>query len=103
MTILVTGAAGFIGSNFVLNWFNHSDEKVVALDKLTYSGNLKNLDSVISNQNFIFTKSDIAHQEKVREILRAHQPRAILNFAAESHVDRSIHEPAEFIKTRFHN
>lgn len=99
MTILVTGAAGFIGSNFVLNWFNHNDEKVVALDKLTYSGNLKNLDSVISNQNFIFIKSDIAHQEKVREILRAHQPRAILNFAAESHVDRSIHEPAEFIKT----
>lgn len=99
MTILVTGAAGFIGSNFVLNRTTHTDEKVVAFDKLTYSGNLKNLESINSTDNFTFIKGDIADQEKVAKILRDYQPWAIINFAAETHVDRSIHGPVDFINT----
>ena len=99
MTILVTGAAGFIGSNFVLNWTTHTDEKVVAFDKLTYSGNLKNFESINLIDNFTFIKGDIADQEKVAKILRDYQPWAIINFAAETHVDRSIHGPVDFINT----
>jgi dTDP-glucose 4,6-dehydratase len=99
MTIIVTGAAGFIGSNFVLNWFEHQDEKVVALDKLTYAGNLENLKSVETNKNYEFVHGDIGDSKLVSELLQKHQPRAIVNFAAESHVDRSIHVPDEFMLT----
>jgi len=99
MTIVVTGAAGFIGSNFVLHWFTHSAEKVIALDKLTYAGNLENLQSVETNPHYLFIQGDIADTKLVAEILEEHQPRAIINFAAESHVDRSIHSPDEFMLT----
>ena len=99
MTIIVTGAAGFIGSNFVLNWFEHQDEKVVALDKLTYAGNLENLKSVEANINYEFVHGDIGDSKLISELLQEHQPRAIINFAAESHVDRSIHGPDEFMLT----
>ena len=99
MTIIVTGAAGFIGSNFVLNWFEHQDEKVIALDKLTYAGNLENLKSVETNKNYEFVQGDIADLKLISELLKKYQPRAIINFAAESHVDRSIHGPDEFMLT----
>ena len=99
MTIIVTGAAGFIGSNFVLNWFKHQHEKVIALDKLTYSGNLENLKSVENNKNYVFVHGDIGDSKLISQILQKHQPRAIVNFAAESHVDRSIHGPDEFMLT----
>ena len=99
MTIIVTGAAGFIGSNFALNWFDHKDEKLIALDKLTYAGNLENLKSVEKNKNYEFVQGDISDSKLISELLQKHQPRAIVNFAAESHVDRSIHGPDEFILT----
>jgi dTDP-glucose 4,6-dehydratase len=99
MTIVVTGAAGFIGSNFVLNWLTHSKEKVIALDKLTYAGNLENLQSVENNPNYLFIHGDISDSKLVAMTLEEHQPRAIINFAAESHVDRSIHGPDDFIQT----
>ena len=99
MTIIVTGAAGFIGSNFVLNWFETKDEKVIALDKLTYAGNLENLKSVENNKNYEFILGDIADSKLVSGLLQKHQPRAIINFAAESHVDRSIHRPDNFMLT----
>ena len=99
MIILVTGAAGFIGSNFVLNWLKNSDEKVIAFDKLTYAGNLENLKSVEANKNYEFVKGDIGDSKLVSELLLEHHPRAIINFAAESHVDRSIHEPENFMLT----
>ena len=99
MTIIVTGAAGFIGSNFVLNWFEHQDEKVIALDKLTYAGNLENLKSVETNKNYEFVYGDIGDSKLISELLQKHQPRGIINFAAESHVDRSIHGPDEFMLT----
>ena len=99
MTIVVTGAAGFIGSNFVLHWLTHSAEKVIALDKLTYAGNLENLQSVETNPHYFFIQGDIADAKLVAEIIEEHQPRAIINFAAESHVDRSIHNPDEFMLT----
>jgi len=99
MTIVVTGAAGFIGSNFVLNWLTHSKEKVIALDKLTYAGNLENLKSVESNPNYSFVQGDIGDSTLIGKLLQEHKPRAIINFAAESHVDRSIHGPDEFMLT----
>ena len=99
MTILVTGAAGFIGSNFTLNWLSHSNEKIIALDKLTYAGNLENLKSVESNPNFFFVHGDIGDSKCIANILKNNKPRAILNFAAESHVDRSINGPDDFIQT----
>jgi len=99
MSILVTGAAGFIGSNFVLDWFEHNNESVISLDKLTYAGNLENLQSVENNPNHLFIHGDIVDAELVAKILEEHQPRAIINFAAESHVDRSIHGPDEFMLT----
>jgi dTDP-glucose 4,6-dehydratase len=99
MTIIVTGAAGFIGSNFVLNWFKHQHEKVIALDKLTYAGNLENLKFVENNKNYEFVHGDIGDSKLISELLQEHLPRAIINFAAESHVDRSIHGPDEFILT----
>ena len=99
MTIVVTGAAGFIGSNFVLNWLTHSEEKVIALDKLTYAGNLENLKSVEANANYEFAQGDIGDSRVVAKLLHQHQPRVIINFAAESHVDRSIHGPDDFMQT----
>jgi len=99
MTILVTGGAGFIGANFVLDWLAGSDEPVVNLDKLTYAGNLQTLKSLEGDERHIFVHGDIGDSELVSQLLKAHQPRAIVNFAAESHVDRSIHGPEDFIET----
>jgi len=97
--ILVTGGAGFIGSNFVLDWLAQSDEPVINLDKLTYAGNLENLASLSGDARHIFVQGDIGDQKLVARLLSEHRPRAIINFAAESHVDRSIHGPADFIET----
>jgi len=99
MTIIVTGAAGFIGSNYVLNWISEKNEKVIALDKLTYAGNLENLKSVENHPNYFFVQGDIGDSILVAQLLRDHQPSKIVNFAAESHVDRSIHGPDDFIQT----
>ncbi|MEO9241486.1 dTDP-glucose 4,6-dehydratase [Pseudomonas inefficax] len=99
MTILVTGGAGFIGANFVLDWLADNDEAVVNLDKLTYAGNLQTLSSLQGDQRHIFVHGDIGDSELVARLLQEHQPRAIVNFAAESHVDRSIHGPEDFIET----
>jgi dTDP-glucose 4,6-dehydratase len=97
--ILVTGGAGFIGSNFVLDWLTSSNEPVVNLDKLTYAGNLQNLAALDGDKRHIFVRGDIGDFALVSELLTRHRPRAILNFAAESHVDRSILGPGEFIQT----
>jgi dTDP-glucose 4,6-dehydratase len=99
MTILVTGGAGFIGSNFVLDWLAGSDEPVVNLDKLTYAGNLQNLATLAGDARHVFVQGDIGDAALVARLLAQHQPRAVLNFAAESHVDRSILGPGEFIQT----
>ncbi|MEC5384391.1 dTDP-glucose 4,6-dehydratase [Uliginosibacterium sp. H3] len=99
MTILVTGGAGFIGSNFVLDWLRGSDEPVVNLDKLTYAGNLANLDSLKGDVRHIFVQGDICDRDLIDSLLATHKPRAIVHFAAESHVDRSIHGPGEFMRT----
>lgn len=97
--ILVTGGAGFIGANFVLDWFKQSNEKIVNLDKLTYAGNLQNLTTISEDPRYIFVQGDISDSALVSRILMQHQPRAIINFAAESHVDRSINSPSDFIQT----
>lgn len=99
MSILVTGGAGFIGSNFVLDWLSGSSEAVVNLDKLTYAGNLENLRSLKGDDRHIFVHGDIADGALVSNLLQMHRPRAVINFAAESHVDRSIHGPQAFIQT----
>ena len=99
MTILVTGAAGFIGSNFVLDWLKTSSETVINLDKLTYAGNRHNLVTIQDDPRHTLIQGDIGDQTLVPQLLATHRPRAILNFAAESHVDRSIHGPGEFIQT----
>jgi dTDP-glucose 4,6-dehydratase len=99
MTILVTGGAGFIGANFVLDWLAAGDEPVVNLDKLTYAGNLANLAAVSADPRHHFVQGDIADQAAVEALLAKHRPRAIVHFAAESHVDRSIHGPGDFIHT----
>jgi dTDP-glucose 4,6-dehydratase len=99
MTILVTGGAGFIGSNFVLDWLDDSDEAVVNLDALTYAGNLQNLASLRGDARHLFVHGDIGDGGLVSRLLAQHKPRAIINFAAESHVDRSIHGPGDFINT----
>ena len=99
MTLLVTGGAGFIGSNFVLDWLKASDEPVVNLDALTYAGNLANLASLAGDARHHFVKGDIGDRVLLDSLLATHRPRAMLHFAAESHVDRSIHGPAAFIKT----
>jgi len=97
--ILVTGGAGFIGSNFVLDWLAQSDEPVVNLDKLTYAGNPDNFASLAHDSRHHFVHGDICDRELVASLLKQYQPRAILHFAAESHVDRSIHGPADFVRT----
>ena len=99
MTILITGGAGFIGANFVLDWLAQSDEAIINLDKLTYAGNLETLASLAGNERHTFVQGDIADGALVASLLAAHRPRAVLNFAAESHVDRSIHGPEDFIQT----
>jgi dTDP-glucose 4,6-dehydratase len=98
--ILVTGGAGFIGGNFVLNWLSDSAaEGIVNLDKLTYAGNLATLDSLKNDARHVFVHGDIGDTQLVSDLLKQYRPRAIINFAAESHVDRSIHGPAEFLQT----
>jgi len=97
--ILITGGAGFIGSNFILNWLKTHDEPVLNLDALTYAGNLENLNSVENDPCYHFVKGGIEDAGLVSELLKKYKPRAILNFAAESHVDRSIHGPRAFIQT----
>jgi dTDP-glucose 4,6-dehydratase len=97
--ILVTGGAGFIGSNFILRWLKKESSAVVNLDKLTYAGNLGNLESISKDPRYIFVHGDICDRKAMAETLKTHQPRAIVHFAAESHVDRSIHGPDDFITT----
>ena len=97
--ILVTGGAGFIGANFVLDWISQADEAVVNLDKLTYAGNLENLATLQGDPRHVFVKGDIGDAALLAQLLERYQPRAIVNFAAESHVDRSIHGPKAFIET----
>ena len=99
MTVLVTGGAGFIGTNFVLDWFREEHEPVVNVDKLTYAGNAGNLRSLEQDSGYVFARNDICDGEAVRALLRTHRPRAIVHLAAESHVDRSIHDPGDFVDT----
>ena len=99
MSILVTGGAGFIGSNFVLDWLRTCDEPVINLDKLTYAGNLENLASLQGDARHTFVQGDICDRALIDSLLATHKPRAIVHFAAESHVDRSIHGPGEFMRT----
>jgi len=97
--ILVTGGAGFIGGNFVLDWLAQSAEPVVNVDKLTYAGNLETLASLNGHPGHIFVQADIGDRAVLDALLATHRPRAVINFAAESHVDRSIHGPEDFIQT----
>ena len=99
MTILITGGAGFIGANFVLDWMAQSDEAIINLDKLTYAGNLETLASLQGDARHVFVQGDIGDSALVDGLLARYRPRAVLNFAAESHVDRSIHSPGDFIQT----
>ena len=99
MTLLVTGGAGFIGANFVLDWLAASDERIINLDKLTYAGNPETLASLQGDARHLLVHGDIGDSTLVSRLLAEHQPRAVINFAAESHVDRSIHGPGEFIET----
>ena len=99
MTLLVTGGAGFIGSNFVHTWLAQHDEVLVNLDKLTYAGNLRNLQSLAGDRRHHFVQGDIGDTTLVSQLLATHQPRSVLHFAAESHVDRSIHGPMDYIQT----
>jgi dTDP-glucose 4,6-dehydratase len=99
LTLLVTGGAGFIGSNFVNDWLKAHDEPVVNLDALTYAGNLHNLDGLRGDARHVFVQGDIGDRALLDKLLAEHRPRALLHFAAESHVDRSIHGPGEFIRT----
>jgi len=97
--IFVTGGAGFIGSNFVLDWLHSGDEPVTNVDKLTYAGNLDNIESLRCDDRHRFVRSDVCDLERVQQLLSETRPRAIVHFAAESHVDRSILGPAEFVQT----
>ena len=99
MTVLVTGGAGFIGTNFVLEWVDAGNETIVNLDKLTYAGNLGNLRSIADNPRHVFVHGDIADADLVARLLAKYQPRALINIAAETHVDRSIHGPGDFVHT----
>lgn len=98
-SIIVTGGAGFIGSNFIVDWLKQGEGLVVNLDKLTYAGNLVNLEAVGKNARHLFVKGDISNRALIRQLLCQYRPIGIVNFAAESHVDRSIHAPGEFIQT----
>jgi dTDP-glucose 4,6-dehydratase len=98
-TILVTGGAGFIGSNFILRWMGREAASVLNLDKLTYAGNLHNLASITSDRRYEFVEGDIANRSLMRSLLERRRPRSIVHFAAESHVDRSIRGPEDFIRT----
>jgi dTDP-glucose 4,6-dehydratase len=103
--ILVTGGAGFIGSNFVLDWLADSatrDEPVLNIDALTYAGNLRNLESLAGDERHVFVQGDICDAPLIGRLLAEHRPRAVVHFAAESHVDRSIHGPGEFMRTNVH-
>jgi dTDP-glucose 4,6-dehydratase len=97
--ILVTGGAGFIGSNFILNWLAEQDEIILNVDKLTYAGNLSNLESLKDDKRHIFSRTDICDTSSIETLLGLHRPRAVVHFAAESHVDRSIHGPSDFVRT----
>lgn len=97
--IFVTGGAGFIGANFVLDWLEQTGEPIVNIDKLTYAGNLENLASLQGDARHRFVQADIGDGAAIAQLLAEHRPRAVLNFAAESHVDRSIHGPEDFIQT----
>src|ERR1700693_5801238 len=97
--ILVTGGAGFIGANFILDWLRTSDEPVLNVDKLTYAGNLQTLSPLRDNPRHVFSQIDICDRTALDALLKQHSPRAVLHFAAESHVDRSIHGPADFVQT----
>ena len=99
MTILVTGGAGFIGANFIIDWLQTRNEAVVNLDKLTYAGNLRNLASVEDHEGYAFIQGDIGDSALIPKLLAEYKPRAVINFAAESHVDRSIHSAEDFIRT----
>ena len=99
MTILVTGGAGFIGSNFVLDWIAAEGEPVVNLDKLTYAGNLANLAALAGDKRHVFVRGDICDAAFLARLFAEHKPRAVVHFAAESHVDRSIAGPDDFINT----
>ncbi|TDR31566.1 dTDP-glucose 4,6-dehydratase [Hydromonas duriensis] len=99
MSILVTGGAGFIGGNFVLDWCSLSDELLINLDKLTYAGNLDTLATLKGRDNHVFVQGDIGDKTLLAKLLKEYKPRAVINFAAESHVDRSIHGPSDFIET----
>ena len=99
MTILVTGGAGFIGANFIIDWLQTRNEDVVNLDKLTYAGNLRNLASVEDHDSYAFIQGDIGDSALIPKLLAEYKPRAVINFAAESHVDRSIHSAEDFIRT----
>jgi dTDP-glucose 4,6-dehydratase len=101
-TTLVTGGAGFIGSNFILQWMKREKTPLLNLDKLTYAGNPRNLLPVASDPRYSFVQGDICDRDLVRSLLQRHAPRAIVHFAAESHVDRSIHGPEDFIRTNVH-
>jgi len=97
--IFVTGGAGFIGSNFVLDWLAQRDEPVLNLDALTYAGNMENLATLAGDARHLFVHGDICDRALLDRLLAEHRPRALLHFAAESHVDRSIHGPAAFVRT----
>lgn len=99
MTILITGGAGFIGGNFVLDWFSNNDEPLINVDKLTYAGNLETVAAVADRPDYTFVKADIADRSLMSRLLVEYKPRAVVNFAAESHVDRSIEGPGDFIQT----
>src|SRR5258705_12339210 len=97
--ILVTGGAGFIGANFILDWIATEGSPVINVDKLTYAGNLANLATLTNDHRYLFGRGDIGDRGLISQLLAQHRPRAIVHFAAESHVDRSIHAPGEFIQT----
>ncbi|GHU04043.1 dTDP-glucose 4,6-dehydratase [Betaproteobacteria bacterium] len=99
MSILVTGGAGFIGSNFIIDWLQGEDEPVINLDKLSYAGNLENLAGLQGDPRYAFVRGDIGDRPFIESLLQQHKPRALIHFAAESHVDRSIHGPGDFIQT----